>query len=256
VRGEELVYKEDIQQGLQQLGIGVGGDVVVHSSLSSFGYVVGGPETVIRALMEQVTEVGTVLMPAFVQRVHGRKASYEDRVRHWNIRESPSDVGLITETFRRTHGVLRSDDPTHSFCAWGAGADAATRGHKHAWGRPSPWNERAFGKGSPWDWMYEHNAHYLLMGVDFDVCSILHYVQALYAEQEGLYEAVPPQWPGFDFSEMGSALKKRGLVDQVRVGASVWLRIRSRTLVDEALLILRRRPAMIRVQTIVPAGSE
>ncbi len=56
------VDKEDIKRGLRELGVREGELVVVHSSLSSFGYVIGGADTVIDALLEVVGHTGTVIM--------------------------------------------------------------------------------------------------------------------------------------------------------------------------------------------------
>ena len=43
--------RESLAADLKELGLGEGATVIVHTSLSSFGYVVGGAETVIQALM-------------------------------------------------------------------------------------------------------------------------------------------------------------------------------------------------------------
>ena len=47
-----IVNKDLIADGLQSLGLKRGDIVIVHSSLSSFGYVEGGADTVIVALLE------------------------------------------------------------------------------------------------------------------------------------------------------------------------------------------------------------
>jgi aminoglycoside 3-N-acetyltransferase len=46
------VTKEDIKKGLIKLGLKKGDIIGVHSSLSRFGYVIGGADTVIDALLE------------------------------------------------------------------------------------------------------------------------------------------------------------------------------------------------------------
>src|SRR6266704_869085 len=48
---------------LRQLGMQAGMTVIVHSSLKSLGWVCGGPVAVVQALMDVVTETGTLLMP-------------------------------------------------------------------------------------------------------------------------------------------------------------------------------------------------
>jgi aminoglycoside 3-N-acetyltransferase len=49
----------------RRLGLKEGMTVIVHSSLSSLGFVCGGPVAVVQALMKVVTEEGTLVMPAF-----------------------------------------------------------------------------------------------------------------------------------------------------------------------------------------------
>ncbi len=46
--------REDIERGLHRVGLSEGDVVEVHSSLSSFGYVDGGADTIIDALMSVV----------------------------------------------------------------------------------------------------------------------------------------------------------------------------------------------------------
>jgi len=52
-------------RGLVSIGLGPGDNVVVHSSLKSFGPVKGGADTIIDALEEVVSREGTILMPTF-----------------------------------------------------------------------------------------------------------------------------------------------------------------------------------------------
>jgi len=59
----ESISKADIKLGLIKLSVQQGEVIGVHSSLRSFGYVVGGADTVIDALLEVVGETGTVMMP-------------------------------------------------------------------------------------------------------------------------------------------------------------------------------------------------
>lgn len=251
-----IVNHQHIQKGLAGLGVKCGSEVMVHSSLSSFGYVEKGAMTVINAIIAQVSQEGTILMPAFVQKINGKAASYAQRACLWDIENSLSDVGLITEMFRKMPSVLRSNHPTDSICSWGRYAREATMSHKTAYGRPSPWDQRAFGIGAPWDWMYNHNVHYILMGCDFNCCSILHYVQALYAEQKGLVNKNMSEWPLFDFMTVGSLLIQKSLIIQIKVGKSIWHHIRAKVLVDESLRILESNPDMINPVKCSICGSD
>lgn len=58
----DVTYSE-IMTGLNQNGIETGFSIMVHSSLSSFGRVDGGAETVIQALQDVVGEAGTIIAP-------------------------------------------------------------------------------------------------------------------------------------------------------------------------------------------------
>lgn len=58
------VAKQDIVDGLLDLGVKSGDELEVHSSLSSFGMVDGGAESVISALKEVVGKNGSIFMPA------------------------------------------------------------------------------------------------------------------------------------------------------------------------------------------------
>jgi aminoglycoside N3'-acetyltransferase len=57
--------KKALVNGFRKLGVQSGMALEVHSSLSSFGYVEGGADTVIKALQESVREEGAIVMPSF-----------------------------------------------------------------------------------------------------------------------------------------------------------------------------------------------
>lgn len=59
----KLVLKQDILAAFQAVGAEAGQTIEVHTSLSSMGYVCGGAQVVIEALLETVGENGTILMP-------------------------------------------------------------------------------------------------------------------------------------------------------------------------------------------------
>ena len=55
------ITKGEILSAFNSLGIKVGHTLMVHTSLSKIGYVCGGAQTVIEALLEAVGEAGTVI---------------------------------------------------------------------------------------------------------------------------------------------------------------------------------------------------
>jgi len=110
--------REELAFLLDKLGL-FGRQVVVHSSLSSFGTVDGGAATLCSALMDVVGDRGTILMPAFTAAETlptGPKSS--SMAFHPELAVS-REIGVVAESFRRLGSVLRSSHPTHSFSAWG-----------------------------------------------------------------------------------------------------------------------------------------
>ena len=55
--------RESLAHDLCALGVVAGMILEVHSSLSKLGWVCGGPVAVVQALMDTVTETGTLTMP-------------------------------------------------------------------------------------------------------------------------------------------------------------------------------------------------
>lgn len=58
----QLITQKEILEQLKELGVGAGMILEVHASLSAFGYVCGGAQTVVNALIEAVGYSGTLLM--------------------------------------------------------------------------------------------------------------------------------------------------------------------------------------------------
>src|SRR5512135_1478972 len=56
--------RESLASDFRRLGLYEGMTLLVHSSLSALGWVCGGPVAVIQALMDVLTEAGTLIMPA------------------------------------------------------------------------------------------------------------------------------------------------------------------------------------------------
>lgn len=238
------ITKKRIQNDLKAIGIKAGDCVFCHASLKNIGMVENGPDTVIDAFLEILGDTGTLAMPALC-RYDWKNKPMDVITKTWNIRTQPTFTGLIPETFRQRQNVKRSDNPTHSVAAFGHMATFITADHKNAYiganaenavDRP-PWASRgAFGPDSPWDKLYQINAKYMFLGVDFNVCTMFHHVQILL-----LAEDKPgATWPKFAFLELGHDMERAGLVVAGKVGAANAKWINSKKLVDTALKIQSR----------------
>ena len=58
----KTVVKSDIVDALRSVGLQRGDSVMVHTSLGKIGYVCGGAQVVIEALIESVGEEGTIMI--------------------------------------------------------------------------------------------------------------------------------------------------------------------------------------------------
>lgn len=59
----QIVLKQDILNALKNVGVEQGQSIMVHTSLKSLGFVCGGAQIVIEALLESVGKDGTIIMP-------------------------------------------------------------------------------------------------------------------------------------------------------------------------------------------------
>ena len=228
------LQQSDFVNGLRALGLGPGEVVFFHSSLSRLGHVEGGAETVIDALVAAVHPGGTVVAPTFNLIAGDRRAN-------WDVRTTPSTVGLVTETLRHRPEAVRSDHFSHAVAALGPRAQELTRDHVRVRGRDGGW-PGAFGPDSPFDKLYHGDAHYLLLGVDFDVCTIFHYVECWL--HEDYWQTLDPDAPfqSVERVPLGAAVEAQGLVTRTMIGSAEVRRMSTRQVVDAARTLVLERP--------------
>ncbi|MYU03363.1 aminoglycoside N(3)-acetyltransferase [Streptomyces sp. SID8366] len=173
-----LVTQDDITAGLRRLGVESGETLLVHSSLSSLGWVNGGAVAVVRALLDALGPRGTLAVPAQSSDLSD-PARWEnppvpeewwDRIRAtmppYDPLTTPSlGVGVIPETVRTWPGALRSAHPQTSFAALGPRAREITDGH-------AP--DCRLGEHSPLARLEERGARVLLLGTGYDTCTAFH----------------------------------------------------------------------------------
>lgn len=160
------ITKEQLFTDLQNIGVHQGDCLLVHSSFKAVGECEDGPKTVIEALKAVLTESGTLVMPAF------QGGGQYDLLKNFSGFESnhtPSQLGIISETFRKYRGVLRSLSPTHSVCALGPQAEKIIEGHEKC--------SVTVGKDSPFEKLKMLKAKILLLGVDNRSNTFLHYCE-------------------------------------------------------------------------------
>jgi aminoglycoside 3-N-acetyltransferase len=162
------VSEEHLIEDLLSSNVLKPGDIVmVHSSLSSIGNVMGGPEAVCRCLQKVLTESGTLLMPSYYQPEPILKMIKKGVL--VDLRTAESSMGKLTETFRALPGVKRSSHPFSSVCAWGRYSNEMTSGHTN-----SPY---ICGPRSPFFELIERSGKYMGIGIDIRVIALYHVLE-------------------------------------------------------------------------------
>ncbi|MCW3085879.1 MAG: hypothetical protein JWP12_3245 [Bacteroidetes bacterium] len=160
-----LITKERLKEDLKKIGIHTGDSVLVHSSMSKIGFVEGGAKTIVEALFETVGETGTILFPTFPAK--GRNKTHLEEHPFFDIKNTPSQMGSITEYFRTSGNVFRSFHPTDCVCAKGPLADYYTNSH---FGQLTPYNEH-----SPFRKLCAEKGKILMLGTTLNgACTNLH----------------------------------------------------------------------------------
>jgi aminoglycoside 3-N-acetyltransferase len=171
--------RASLAEDLRRLGVGQGDVLLVHASLRSLGYVVGGSVAVVQALFDAVGRAGTVVVPAQTATQNREPSRYDapslDEAWWPLIREhlpafdpavTPSEgMGAIAERIRLWPGAARSAHPQTSFAAVGPRAPWIVERHDL---------DSQLGEASPLARLEAAGAKVLLLGVGYDKCTAFH----------------------------------------------------------------------------------
>ena len=167
-----------LSEKLQDCGLAEGQTVLVHMAMSQLGWIIGGAEAVILALLSAVGDTGTIMMPAYNfnntepaewQHPPVPEAWWQtirDHTPAYNPLTTPAQgVGVVPELFRNWPGAVRSAHPAFSMAALGPRAGYLVAGHAL---------DEVAGDRSPLGKLYEADGLVLLLGVDHWDNSSLH----------------------------------------------------------------------------------
>lgn len=112
----------DIIKVLKDSGVLPGKPVLIHSAMGNFYNYQGTADELIDKLIEFVGPEGTVCMPAYP------KDKFNEH-KIFDVRNTKSAAGYLTEVFRNRPNVCRSLNQLHSVCALGKDAEYITKDH-------------------------------------------------------------------------------------------------------------------------------
>lgn len=265
---------DSLATDLVSLGLSSGMTLIVHSSLSSLGWVCGGAPAAILALEKVIGPEGTLVMPTHstdlsdpvewqsVQIPESWQETVRQNLPAYDPALTPTwGVGAIPECFRKQAGVVRSGHPHVSFAAWGAKAEAVVAAHSL---------DYSLSEGSPIARLYELGGWVLLLGVGHNKNTSLHLAEyrANFAGKKPIRTSAPVMkdgqrvWAEFsdialdesDFPLLGEAfaqetgLVRKGLVAQ----AQAWL-MPQRPLVDFGVRWMEKNRGRSSVSAALPS---
>lgn len=231
---------DELAAGLRSLGIEKGDAVMMHSSFSPYNGFRGSPGAVIDALRRVLGEEGTLLMVSLPYR--SSTIEYLKDYKGFDVRKTPSAMGLISEIFRKRDGALRSLHPTHPVLAQGPKAEWVLGGHENCL--------YACGPGSPFEKLAQLDGKVLFFNAPFATFTFFHYLEHRVSEKIRfpLYAEEPFEVPILDrrgeriavkakvFSPEAirrrrlpffeAEMERRGLIRKKRVGNSRLLLVR------------------------------
>ncbi len=151
---------DELVLNFQKMGLTSGDVLLVHSSYKSFGGVEGGPQTVIDAISSILTDDGTLIVPTFNYDFCDGKP--------FDIKKTPSKMGIISELVRTDSNSKRTLDPVFSFAILG----------KHRDYLANLRSEHSFGPNSIFAKLRELDAKIMIIGLAYnESMTFFHHIE-------------------------------------------------------------------------------
>jgi aminoglycoside 3-N-acetyltransferase len=173
------VTRSRLTHDLRRLGV-AHGIAMVHASLSSLGWIVGGSQTVVEALLSCLGPDGTLCAQASWEDIPfghagwppGWRAAYEAELPPFDpgLSAAAPYEGRLAERIRTWPGARRSANPGTGIAAIGARAAELTADHRL---------DDGFGAGTPYARLADAGAQVILLGAPLRTISLLHHAEAI-----------------------------------------------------------------------------
>lgn len=176
-----LVARSRLARDLENLGLGPGGVVMVHCRMSALGRVVGGAETVVRALFDALGPEGTLMAyTGWQDEPPDDLNDLDEETRKIYLAEHPAydprvalsrrDHGRVPEALRTWPDARHSGHPEAGVAAVGPLADVLTGEHPY---------DDAYGAGTPYARLVEFGGQVAMLGAPLDTVTLVHHAEAI-----------------------------------------------------------------------------
>ncbi len=232
---EKTYTKEDLVKIFKDLGVTKGMILEVHSSLKGFGYIIGGAQSYVDALLEAVDYNGTIVMPLqyadnndpcefkYPPIAHELHDMYREHMPGFDPKKSEiTYMGKAVENLRRREKSEFSKHPNCAFVAYGRYAKLITSNQNL---------DFALDDDSPLGKLYELKAQCLLVGCGYDSMTSLHLaeyrskVRGIKKQAAAIDDGIRSWIPYLDidldsddgFDDIGKRLEEKGQVKKTMI---------------------------------------
>lgn len=257
---KEIYTRQNLTDLFRRIGITSGMIIELHISMSKIGFIVGGAQTLIDALLEVLGYNGTLIMP--MQCAENSEPSrfeyppvspelfktYRKNMPAYSPLDSEtSGMGKVSENLRRRSKSVISEHPNMAFVAIGKYAKLLCNNQNLEYGL----NEL-----SPLGRLYELKASALMIGVDYDNLTCLHLaeykseirpviINGAAIKEEGNRKFRKYLDLNIDsddgFIDIGKNLERKGLVGLDRIGNANVKLLRVDVAIDEGMRYYKER---------------
>jgi aminoglycoside 3-N-acetyltransferase len=176
----QAIGRAQLATQLRRLGLSEGAVAMVHTRMSALGRVIGGSETVVRALLDAIGPHGTLMAYAsWAEHVYSaedwpaeHREAYVATPPVFDAATAEVDraYGRIPERVRTWPGARRTAHPEASVVAVGARA---------GWLCVQQPDDDAYGTRSPFARLVQAQGQVLMLGAPLDTITLLHYAEAI-----------------------------------------------------------------------------
>lgn len=160
----------ELETALRRLGVKDGDAILMQSAFNPANGFDGEVHHVIDCVLDVIGPNGHLFMVSMPYDGSAREYLGEGKV--FDVRRTPSQMGVISESFRRRKGVMRSANPLHPVLALGPRAEWVVEGHERL--------QHSCGANSPFEKMLTLGTKALLFDVDLEVLTFTHYLEDLF----------------------------------------------------------------------------